>query len=158
MCKCKNGATIARGLVAVPTGTASVTTQEYMVDLLHYLCGNRKVCVNGQFPLSATLNFGLVGNPVSIGNNAYACTINVTGSLTYEPFVQGCCNVCPRQDYIGLQIVVPIYSATGMPSVTLSNTSSIVDCSTLATSNCCTLTNEVRMVTSLVVNTTAPTS
>lgn len=157
MCKCKNGATIAQNVIAVPTGTASATTQEYMVDLLHYLCGNRKVCVNGQFPLSAVLNFSLVGSPTSIGNDAYSCTINVTGSLTYEPFVQGCCNVCPRQDYIGLQITIPVYSATGVPTVTLSNASSVVDCSTIA-NNCCTITNMVRMQTSFVVNVVAPTA
>lgn len=156
MCKCrKNGATIAQSVTAIPTGTASATTQEYAVDMQHYLCGNKKICVNGQFPLSGVVNFSLAGTPVSIGNDAYLCTINVTGSLTYEPFVQGCCNVCPKQDYIGLQITVPVYSTTGVPTVVLSNTASVVNCSPIAY-HCCDITSVVRMQTSFVVTTTPP--
>lgn len=156
MCKCRNGETYLTSLTVVPTGTQTATSQEYMLDLTHYLCGNRKVCIGGNYPLQGVLNFSLDGALVSVGNNAYACTVNVTGSINYKPYVQGCCNVCPRQDLVGLKIVIPVYSATGVPTVALSNTSSIVATSAVATQDCCTITNVLRMVTSLIVTTTPP--
>lgn len=158
MCKCRNGETVLTSLAVVPTGTQSATSQEYMLDLTHYLCGNRKVCINGSYPLQGVLNFSLDGTPVSVGNNAYAVTINVTGSVAYKPYMQGCCEVCPRQDLVGLKVVIPVYSATGVPTVALSNASSIVATSAVATQDCCTITNVVRMVTSLIVTTTPPTA
>lgn len=159
MCKCKkNGDTVLQSINLVPTGTLTATSQEYMLDLVHYLCGNRKVCINGSYPLQGVLNFAVNGSPISIGNNAYEVTIDVTGSVNYRPYIPNCCDPCPRQDFVGLKIVVPVYSATGVPTVTLDSASSIVATSAVATQDCCSVTNEIRMVTSLIVNTTAPTA
>lgn len=158
MCKCRNGETVLTSLAVVPTGTQSATSQEYMLDLTHYLCGNRKVCIGGNYPLQGVLNFTLDGVPVSVGNDAYAVTVNVTGSVNYKPYVQGCCNVCPKQDFVGLKLTIPVYSATGVPTVTLSTAGSVVNTTAIATQDCCSITNEVRMLTSLIVTTTPPTA
>jgi hypothetical protein len=158
MCKCRNGETVLTSLAVVPTGTQSATSQEYMLDLTHYLCGNRKVCIGGNYPLQGVLNFTLDGAPVSVGNDAYAVTVNVTGSVNYKPYVQGCCNVCPKQDFVGLKLTIPVYSATGVPTVTLSTVGSVVNTTAIATQDCCSITNEVRMLTSLIVTTTPPTA
>lgn len=158
MCKCRNGETVLTSLAVVPTGTQSATSQEYMLDLTHYLCGNRKVCIGGNYPLQGVLNFTLDGAPVSVGNDAYAVTVNVTGSVNYKPYVQGCCNVCPKQDFVGLKLTIPVYSATGVPTVTLSTAGSVVNTTAIATQDCCSITNEVRMLTSLIVTTTPPTA
>jgi hypothetical protein len=157
MCKCKkNGETNFQSINLVPTATPSATSQEYMLDLVHYLCGNRKVCINGSYPLQGVLNCTVDGSPVSVGNNAYAVTVNVTGSVNYKPYVQGCCDVCPKQDFVGLKLTIPVYSATGVPTVTLSTAGSVVYTTAIATQDCCSITNEVRMLTSLIVTTTPP--
>lgn len=51
----RNGETYVNTLVPVPGGSATDTS--YVIDLTHFLCGNRKVCANSAFPISCNLNY-----------------------------------------------------------------------------------------------------
>lgn len=158
MCNCrKNGATDLVQLTPVVTGTPVATTQTYYVDLLHYLCGNRKICVSSSYPLSSSLSY-TVGTPEYVGNDTYSFPIVVTGSVTYIPYVRNSCgcNPCPMQDFIMTQFSVPVYSATGTPTATV--VAGTTQTNPANVEDCCSLTNSCEIETSIVVNSVAPTA
>ena len=81
-CNCKNGQTFLNSCIPVAGGTAEDST--YMIDMTHYTCGNRKICVNGFYPPVANLNYQVVGTPQAIGNDVYVCDILITGQVTWS--------------------------------------------------------------------------
>lgn len=148
-----NGMTYVNTCIPVPGGTATDTT--YVVDLTHYTCGNRKICANGSFPVSANLNYRVLGTPKSVGNGTFQCDVLITGSVTYMPYVNGqnrcgCgCNVCPITENVWAMVSIPVTSADGIDVAgggeTIAQPTNLRDC--------CSITNAVSIVDSFNVAT-----
>lgn len=150
-CNSNNGKTYVDSKLPLPKSTASATNTTYVLDLTHFLCGNRKLCANAAYPISATLNYRVIEiSPV--GNGAYDCTILCTGQCTYMPYKCGCGNCCqenrcPQTDNIFCQFTVPLTSAN-IPTLT----AGICDCDPANVSDCCNTTNAVSISSSINVN------
>lgn len=146
---CNNGQTYLNSLVPVPGGTAADAT--YVLNLTHYTCGNRKVCVNGSYPITANLAYQVL-RVNSVGNGAFNADILVSGTCTYMPHrtgsnYYGCdCNSCPVTDNIWTVLSVPVSSAD-IPTLTAGT----CVCSPTNVSDCCNTTNAVSITTSLNV-------
>ena len=153
MCNCKNGTTEIDFLTLVPGGTAA--NANYLLNLTHYTCGNRKLCDNGLYPVTADLNFQVRNAPVPVGNGVYCCDVLCTGTVTYMPYkLNGCncgCNQCPVTDNVFVSMCVPC-SSEATPTITagdaVATPTEIRDCSTV--------TNAVAITTSF--NVTTPTA
>lgn len=144
-------------LLPVPTGTASATSQTYLVDVRHRLCAGRRVCVNGNVPPVSSVRFTLSGTPTAVGNNTYIVSVIVSGETIYQPYTQGCgCN-CSRQDFFNEVFEIPVYSATGVPSVTLT-AGDITSTKAIAEEECCNVTGVISVACSLLVSVTPPTA
>lgn len=66
-CNCnKNGKTVLNSILV--SGVSTATSQVYALDFTHWLCGNRKICINSSYPLSGLINFNVV-DIVSLGQN-----------------------------------------------------------------------------------------
>lgn len=146
-CNSNNGLTYVNTCIPAPGATATDAT--YVLDLTHYLCGNRKVCVNGAYPITANLNYQVRGvEPV--GNDTYNCEILIYGTCTYQPHKQGCgscCNPCPLTDNIWAVVSVPVTAATA-PTITAGT----CECSPANVRDCCNVTNAVSVRTSFNVS------
>ena len=113
----KNGKTYVVSLTTIPGGTAA--NANYLLQLDHYTCGNRKLCTQELFPVTADLKATPLGLPVSVGNGSYCQEVLISGSVTYMPYQCGCqCNVCPRTENIYCTICVPCSAAT-TPTLTV---------------------------------------
>lgn len=144
-----NGKTFVVSLTTVPGGTAA--NADYLLALDHYTCGNRKLCTQEVFPVTADLKATALGLPVSVGNDTYCQEVLISGSVTYMPYVCGCqCNVCPRTENIYCTICVPCSAAT-TPTLTIGT-------AVAAPTNvqpCCNVTNAIAVTCSLNVTTGA---
>ena len=110
MCN-NNGKTFVVSLTTIPGGTAADAS--YLLQLDHYTCGNRKLCTQEVFPVTADLKATPLGQPVNVGNGSYCQEVLISGPVTYMPFVCGCqCGVCPRTENIYCTICVPCSAAT----------------------------------------------
>ena len=142
-CNNYNGQTFVNTCIPAPGATATSAT--YVVDLTHYNCGNRKLCANGAYPVTADLNYRAVGAPQSVGNDTYVQDVLITGTVTYMPYRQnngaGCgCN-CPVTENVWATVSVPVSSATA-PTVTAGET--IASATNLR--DCCSITNAESIV------------
>lgn len=107
----QNGKTLVEYLTPVPGGTAADAS--YLLALDHFTCGNRKLCTQEIFPVTADLKFTPLGTPVDIGNGTYCQEVLCSGTVTYMPYVCGCqCGVCPRTENIYCTFCVPCSAAT----------------------------------------------
>lgn len=107
----QNGKTLVEYLTPVPGGTAADAS--YLLALDHFTCGNRKLCTQEIFPVTADLKFTPLGAPVDIGNGTYCQEVLCSGTVTYMPYVCGCqCGVCPRTENIYCTFCVPCSAAT----------------------------------------------
>ena len=153
---CYNGQTFVNTCIAAPGATAADAT--YVVDLTHYLCGNRKLCANGAYPLSADLNYRVLNAPRSVGNDTYQCDILITGDITYMPYRNGqgygnCdCN-CPRSENIWATVSVP-WGAADAPAVTAgeayASPTTMRDCCSVT--NACSITGSFNLATATAVS------
>lgn len=104
-----NGKTFVVSLTTVPGGTAADAS--YLLQLDHYTCGNRKLCMQEMFPVTADLKATAIGSPVDVGNGAFCQEVLISGTCTYMPYQCDCqCNVCPKTDNIYCTICVPCSS------------------------------------------------
>lgn len=144
-------------LLPVATGTASATSQTYLVDIRHILCGGRRICVNGSVPPVSNVSFTITGAPQAVGNDTYIVSVIVSGSATYQPYQQGCGCACPRQDFFNEIFEIPVYSATGVPAVSVS-AGDITSTKAIAEEECCNVTGIISVASSLLVSVTPPTA
>lgn len=139
-----NGRTFLNSILPVPGATAADAT--YVVDLTHYTCGNRKICANGAYPVSAQLAYQAQGAPRAVGNDAYVLDVLITGTCTYMPYRNGqnqcgCgCN-CPITENVWAVVSVPVASATA-PTITAGT----VLAAPTNMRDCCSITNAVSLV------------
>lgn len=144
-----NGKTLVVSLTTVPGGTAA--NANYLLALDHFTCGNRKLCINEAYPVTADLKATPVGLPVDVGNGTFCQEVLITGTCTYMPYVYGCnCNVCPRTENIYCSICVPCLSAA---SPTLAVGKSVAAPTNIQA--CSNITNAIAITTSLNVTTGA---
>lgn len=142
-----NGKTEVVSLTTIPGGTAA--NANYLLALDHYTCGNRKLCTQEIFPVTADLKATALGLPVDVGNNSYCQEVLISGSCTYMPYVCGCsCGVCPRTENIYTTICVPCSAAT-TPTLTIGTTVA----SPTNVQPCCNVTNAIAITTTLNVTT-----
>lgn len=143
-----NGLTQVNTCIPVPGATA--TEASYVLDLTHFLCGNRKVCTTSAFPIAASLNYQVLSVD-EVGDGVYNCNIFVTGQVSYKPYRQGCQNCgcednCYRTDNIWASLSVPVTAAT-TPTVT----PGVCKCQAANLRDCCPVGNAVSVVTSFTV-------
>lgn len=145
----QNGKTLVEYLTPVPGGTAANAT--YLLALDHFTCGNRKLCTQEVFPVTADLKFTPLGSPVDIGNGTYCQEVLCSGTCTYMPYTCGCqCNQCPRTENIYCTFCVPCSSAT-----TPTLTAGTAVASPTNVQPCCNVTNAIAITTTLNVATGA---
>ena len=115
-----NGKTFVVSLTTVPGGTAA--NANYQIQLDHYTCGNRKICTQELFPITADLKVTPLGTPIATpvnGVEVYCQEVLISGTCTFMPYTCGCqCNTCPRTDNIYCVTCVPCSSAT-TPTLTI---------------------------------------
>lgn len=152
-CNCnKNGETYINTLVPVPGATAD--SASYVVDLIHYLCGNRKVCANSAFPIACNLNYQVLSVD-EVGKGVYNANIFVTGQVSYKPYRSGCnsCGCednCYRNDNVWVTLSVPVTSQE-TPTIT----PGICKCAAANLRDCCSVSNAVSVTTSFLVESPA---
>ena len=142
----RNGMTYVNTCIPAPGATDTDAT--YVLDLTHYLCGNRKVCTNAAYPITANLNYQVQGIE-DVGNKTFNCDILVYGTVTYMPYKQGCnscCNPCPQTDNIWATLSVPVTADT-TPTITAGT----CVCTPANVRDCCNVTNAVSVTTSFNV-------
>lgn len=149
-CNCNNGSTFINTCIPVPGATA--TDADYVIELTHYLCGNRKVCANSAFPIAATLNYQVLSID-DVGNGVYNANIFITGQVSYKPYrcgnnACGCEDNCYRNDNVWATVSVPVTSET-MPTITAGT----CKCAAANLRDCCSVSNAVSIVTSFNVAT-----
>ena len=146
-----NGETYINSVI--PAAGATATDATYVVDLTHYLCGNRKMCANSAYPVTADLNYKVLNSPRSVGNDTYQVDILISGIVTYMPYrngqcYNGCdCN-CPRSENIWATVSVPWSSATA-PAITAgeayASPTNMRDCCSIT--NACSCTGSFNLAT-----------
>ena len=142
-----NGKTFVVSLTTIPGGTAA--NASYLLALDHYTCGNKKLCTQEVFPVTAELKATPIGLPVDVGNGSYCQEVLISGSVTYMPYNCGCnCNVCPRTENIYTTVCVPCSAAT-TPTLTIGTAVA----SPTNVKPCCNVTNCVAITTTLNVAT-----
>lgn len=146
-CNCNNGKTFVISLTTIPGGTAADAS--YLLQLDHYTCGNRKLCVQEVFPVTADLKATPLGAPVNVGSGSYCQEVLVSGTVTYMPYQCGCqCNVCPRTENIYTTICVPCSAAT-TPTLTVGTTvaspTNVQPC--YSVTNCMAITTTINVAT-----------
>lgn len=142
-----NGKTLVEYLTPVPGGTAANAT--YLLALDHFTCGNKKLCTQELFPVTAELKATPLGAPVDVGNGSYCQEVLISGTCTYMPFTCGCqCNVCPRTENIYCTVCVPCSSAT-TPTLTIGTSvaspTNVQPCQN--TTNCIAITTTLNVTT-----------
>ena len=144
-CNSKNGMTYIDTCIPVPEATAANAT--YVCEMTHYLCGNRKICINSAFPTTTSLSY-IPQNIESVGNSVYNCDVLVTGTVTYMPYICGgnSCNMCPKTDNIWTTLSIPVTSST-LPTIT----AGIAKTSPANVKDCCSVTNAVSITSSFNV-------
>ena len=140
-----NGKTFVVSLTTVPGGTAA--NADYLLALDHYTCGNRKLCTQEVFPVSAELNAYPLGQPVDVGNGVFCQEVLIKGNVTFMPYKCGC-QCCPQEDKIYTTICVPC-SSNVTPKVG-------IETSVASPTNvqpCCNVTNCIAITTTINVAT-----
>ena len=146
-CKSRNGETFINTLVPVPGGTATDT--DYVIDMTHYLCGNRQVCANSSFPISCNLNYRVLS--VEAVGDAFVANIFISGQVSYKPYRSGngycgCEDNCYKTDNIWATCAVPVTTAA-TPTVT----GGAVNAQAANLRDCCSVSDAVSLVTSFNV-------
>ena len=147
-----NGKTFVVSLTSIPGGTAA--NASYQLQLEHFTCGNKKICVSEPYPVTSDLKATAIGLPVSVpvnGTDNYCQEVLISGTCTYMPYVCGCqCGVCPRTENIYTSICVPCSAAT---TPTLAIGTAVATPTNLQP--CCNVTNCVAITATLNVSTGA---
>ena len=145
-----NGKTFVVSLTTIPGGTAA--NANFLLQLDHYTCGNKKLCTQEVFPVTADLKATPLGLPVALpvnGTDVYCQEVLISGTVTYMPYQCGCqCNVCPRTENIFCTICVPCSAATA-PTLTVgtaaASPTNVQPCQN--TTNCIAITTTINVTT-----------
>ena len=117
----QNGKTYFNSLTPYPGGTDASTT--YLLDVTHYTCGNRQMCINSAdgFPLASNFDIQVLGAPRPVGDGGqYCCDVRLICSLIYQQVYRcgnGCPNSCLQDEKVIVTKCIPCPSAD-VPTVT----------------------------------------
>lgn len=110
---CKNGSTEVNFLTPYPGGTE--TSASYLLQLTHFTCGNKQICLNSGVtaPIVSNLSLQQVGEIRVQGNNTYCCEVLCVCELTYQQISgNACCpNYCLQSEKCVATVCVPLTSA-----------------------------------------------
>lgn len=149
-----NGQTFVNNVI--PSCGCKEDEPKFLLDLVHFLCGNRKLCVDSIHPITSELSAKLLNCPIDVGNDLYDAEILISGTVTYIPYRCGnqynqcSCNQCPITDNVWAIVNVPI-SKENIKEIKLGNV--IVEPTNVK--DCCRVTNAVSLVTSMQITTSA---
>lgn len=113
---CKNGSTEVNFLTPYPAAAAGADS--YLLQLTHYTCGNKQMCLNNAdgLPVVSNLTLQQVGAIQSLGNNTYCCDVRCICDLTYQQICgSSCCpNYCLQTEKCVATVCVPVTSDTAV--------------------------------------------
>ena len=108
---CKNGSTSVNFLTPYPAGD----TQSYLLQLTHYTCGNKQMCLNNAdgLPVVSNLSLQQVGEITPLGSDTYCVEVRCVCDLTYQQISgNACCpNYCLQRETCVATVCVPLTSA-----------------------------------------------
>lgn len=109
---CKNGSTEVNFLTSYAGRTA--TEGSYLLQLTHFTCGNKQMCLNNAdgLPIVSNLNLQQVGAINNLGNGTYCCDVRCVCDLTYQQICgNSCCpNYCLQTEKCVATVCVPVQS------------------------------------------------
>ena len=110
-CNCKNGSTEVKFLTPFPTAEP----QSYLLQLTHYTCGNKQMCLNNAdgLPVVSNLSLQQVGEITPLGGDTYCCEVRCVCDITYQQISgNACCpNYCLQSEKCVATVCVPLTSA-----------------------------------------------
>ena len=111
---CKNGSTEVNFLTPYPAVAAG--TDSYLLQLTHYTCGNKQMCLNNAdgLPVVSNLTLQQVGAIQALGGGTYCCDVRCICDLTYQQICgSSCCpNYCLQTEKCVATVCVPVTSDT----------------------------------------------
>ena len=109
----RNGNTEVNFLTPYPSAGTGETS--YLLQLTHYTCGNKQMCLNNGdgLPIVSNLSLQQVGEIQVLGNDTYCCEVRCVCDLTYQQISgSGCCpNYCLQTEKCVATVCVPVTSA-----------------------------------------------
>ena len=109
---CKNGSTEVNFLT--PFAGATATSASYLLQLTHFTCGNKQMCLNNadDLPVVSNLNLQQVGSIQQLGEDTYCCDVRCICDLTYQQICgNSCCpNYCLQTEKCVATVCVPVLS------------------------------------------------
>lgn len=106
----RNGNTEVNFLTPYPAGD----TQSYLLQLTHWTCGNKQMCLNNAdgLPIISNLTLQQVGEIYSFANGTYCCDVRCVCDLTYQQISgNSCCpNFCLQTEKCVVTLCVPVTS------------------------------------------------
>ena len=109
---CKNGSTEVNFLTSYAGRTE--TSAQYLLQLTHFTCGNKQMCLNNAdgLPVVSNLNLQQVGAIQPLGNGTYCCDVRCICDLTYQQICgSSCCpNYCLQTEKCVATVCVPVLS------------------------------------------------
>ena len=108
---CRNGSTSVNFLTPYP----AADPQSYLLQLTHWTCGNKQMCLNNGegLPIVSNLSIQQVGEIQSLGGDTYCVEIRCVCDLTYQQISgNACCpNYCLQTEKCVATVCVPLTSS-----------------------------------------------
>ena len=95
-----------------PYPGSEASSANYLLQLTHYTCGNKQMCLNNSdgLPIASNLNLQQVGGIQDMGGGTYCCDVRCVFDLTYQQiYGNGCCpNYCLTTEKCVATFRVPV--------------------------------------------------
>lgn len=108
---CRNGSTDVKFLTPYP----AADPQSYLLQLTHWTCGNKQMCLNNGegLPIVSNLSIQQVGEIQPLGGDTYCVEVRCVCDLTYQQISgNACCpNYCLQTEKCVATVCVPLTSS-----------------------------------------------
>lgn len=108
---CRNGSTSVNFLTPYP----AADPQSYLLQLTHFTCGNKQMCLNNGegLPIVSNLSIQQVGEIQPLGGDTYCVEVRCVCDLTYQQISgNACCpNYCLQTEKCVATACVPLLSS-----------------------------------------------
>lgn len=108
---CRNGSTDVKFLTPYP----AADLQSYLLQLTHWTCGNKQMCLNNGegLPIVSNLSIQQVGEIQPLGGDTYCVEVRCVCDLTYQQISgNACCpNYCLQTEKCVATVCVPLTSS-----------------------------------------------
>lgn len=108
---CRNGSTSVNFLTPYP----AADPQSYLLQLTHWTCGNKQMCLNNGegLPIVSNLSIQQVGEIQPLGGDTYCVEVRCVCDLTYQQISgNACCpNYCLQTEKCVATVCVPLTSS-----------------------------------------------